>query len=169
MNRFADSLLGGWQTTDIILFQTGPFLTPYYNGSNDPSGTNAPNRYGVQRPDRLPASACDGLSTSEGQVFGNSCFFYGWSGPIGRFGNSGVGILTGPGTAVWSGGLGKFFPVTERMRFRLDATFTNLLNHPNFGTPNMGANSSSFGLISSLQATEGTGARTTQLSLRFDF
>jgi hypothetical protein len=169
MNRFADSLLGGWQTTDIILFQTGPFLTPYYNGSSDPSGTNAPNRYGPQRPDRLPASACNGLTISEGQVFDNNCFFYGWPGAIGRFGNSGVGILTGPGTAVWSGGLGKFFPVTERVRFRLDGTFTNLLNHPNFGTPNMVANSSSFGLISSLQATEGTGARTTQLSLRLDF
>ncbi len=169
MNRFADSLLGGWQTTHIILFQTGPFLTPYYNGSNDPSGTNAPNRYNTQRPDRLPASACDGLTISEGQVFDNNCFYYGWPGAIGRFGNSGVGILTGPGTAVWSGGFGKVFPVNERLRLRLDATFTNLLNHPNFGTPNMVVNSSSFGVINTLQPTEGSGARTTQFSLRLDF
>ncbi len=169
MNRFSDLLLGGWQTTDIILFQTGPFLTPYYGGSNDPSGTNAPNRYNTQRPDRLPASACNGFTISQGQLLDNNCFYYGWTGAIGRFGNSGVGILNGPGTVVWSGGLGKFFPVNERLRFRLDATFTNLLNHPNFGVPNMVANSGSFGLISSLQPTEGAGARTTQLSLRLDF
>jgi hypothetical protein len=33
----------------------------------------------------------------------------------------------------------------------------------------MVANSSSFGLISTLQPTEGAGARITQLSLRLDF
>lgn len=169
LNAFANALLGGWQTTHIILLQTGPFLTPYYKGSNDPSGTNAPNRAGALRPDRLPVSACDALPISEGQVFDGNCFFYGWPGPIGRFGNSGVGILTGPGTAVWNSGIGKVFPVNERLRLRLDATFTNVLNHPNFAPPNMVANSSSFGVINSLQTTEGAGARTTQLCLRLDF
>jgi hypothetical protein len=168
-NRFTDMLLGGWQSTNIILLQTGPFLTPFYNGSKDPSGTNAPNRYNTQRPDRLPASACAGLPISEGQIFDNNCFFYGWNGAIGRFGNSGVGILNGPGTAVWNAGLGKYIAITERFRCRLDATFTNVLNHPNLGTPNMVANSSSFGVISTLQPTEGAGARITQLSLRLDF
>lgn len=169
MSRAADALLGGWQTNNIILLQSGPFLTPWYNGSNDPSGTNAPGRYNSQHPDRLPASACNGLTISQGQVFDNNCFFYGWPGAIGRFGNAGVGLFTGPGTAVWSSGIGKIFSITERVRMRFDATFSNVLNHPNLAPPNMVANSSAFGVISSVQPVEGAGARTGQFSLRLDF
>ena len=56
------------------------------------------------------------------------------------------------------------------MRLRFETTATNVLNHPNFAPPNMTANSSSFGVISSLQGgSEGAGARTLQLALRLDF
>jgi hypothetical protein len=170
MNRVEDAFLGGWSINSILTLQTGPFLTPEYLGGNDPSGTNAPSRPGVQRPDRLPASACAGLSSSVAQSLQGSCFFYGWNGAIGRFGNSGVGILTGPGTILWNAGAAKSFPLTESLRLRFEATATNVLNHPNLGTPNMSSASSSFGVISSLQGgSEGAGARTMQLALRLDF
>lgn len=169
MNRVADLFLGGWQTNQIIVLQSGPFLTPWYNGSHDPSGTNAPNRYNSQRPDRLPASACDGLTIAQGQVFHNNCFFYGWPGAIGRFGNSGVGLFTGPGTEVWSAGLGKVFPLTERLRMRFETTFSNVLNHANLAQPNMVSNSSAFGSINAVQTAEGAGARAAQFALRLDF
>lgn len=170
MSRAADALIGGWRTTQILIFQTGPYLTPYYTGGNDPSGTDAPNRgNGILRPDRLPASACATLNASQGQVFDNNCFFYGWPGPIGRFGNSGVGILTGPGTAIWSAGLSKVFAITERGKLRFESTFSNLPNHVNLGAPNMAANSSAFGVISTVQNPEGASARTVQLALRLDF
>ena len=160
----------GWQTNNIILLQSGPFLTPWYNGRNDPSGTNAPGRvFNSQHPDRLPASACNGLTISQGQVFDNNCFFYGWPGAIGRFGNAGVGLFTGPGTAVWSSGLSKVFPITEQFRMRFETTFTNLPNHVNFGTPNMVANSSAFGVISTVQNPDGASGRTVQFALRLDF
>lgn len=171
INPVADALLGGWRTTHILIFQTGPYQTPYYSGGHDPSGTNAPNRPGSQRPDRLPLSSCDGLTTSEARVFDNNCFFYGWPGPIGRFGNSGVGILEGPGTALWSAGIAKNFPLhfTEQTKMRFETTFTNLPNHVNFGRPNVRANSGSFGVISSVQSPEGAGGRTVQFALRLDF
>jgi hypothetical protein len=171
MSPVADAVLGGWRTTHILIFQTGPYLTPYYSGGNDPSGTNAPNRPGSQRPDLLPLSACDGLPTSDARTFGGSCFFYGWPGQIGRFGNSGVGILGGSGTALWSGGLSKTFPLhfTEQARLRFESTFTNLPNHVNFGQPSMKANSGSFGVISSVQNPEGASARTVQLAMRVEF
>jgi hypothetical protein len=102
-------------------------------------------------------------------VFDNNCFFYGWPGPIGRFGNSGVGILTGPGTAIWSAGLSKIFPIRERFNLRFESTFTNLPNHVNFGNPNMVANSGAFGVISSVQNPDGASARTVQFALRLDF
>jgi hypothetical protein len=169
MNRVLDGIVGGWRTSNIIILQTGPYLTPYYAGSADPSGTNAPGRQGSQRPDRLPISACSGLDPSEGQVFGDSCFYYGWPGPIGRFGNSGVGILTGPGTALWNFGLSKNFRLTEGLKLRFESTFTNFLNHVNLATPNMAANSVSFGSINSVQNAEGASARTIQFALRLDF
>src|SRR5580698_3056329 len=92
------------------------------------------------------ASACNGLTNAQGQVFHNNCFFYGWPGAIGRFGDSGVGIFTGPGTEVWSAGLGRVFPLTERVRMKSETTFSNVLNHANLAQPNMVSNSSAFGI-----------------------
>jgi len=169
MNPVLNGIIGGWRTSNIITLETGPFLTPYYSGSADPSGTGAPGREGAQRPDRLPASACSGLPVSEGQVFGGSCFYYGWPGPIGRFGNSGVGIITGPGTAVWDFGLSKNFRLTEALKLRFEGTFTNFLNHVNYAVPNMVSNSASFGTISGVQTAEGASARVIQFALRLDF
>jgi hypothetical protein len=169
MNRFADALLGGWQFSNILIWQTGPFQTVTYSGSNDPSGTDAPDRQGSQRPDLLPLSACDGLPTSQGRAFQGNCYFYGWQDPIGRFGSAGVSTVRADGTIVWNSGLAKAFAITERVRVRLEGTFTNILNHPNLGTPTVRANSSAFGVISSLQGSEGAGARVGQLALRVDF
>jgi hypothetical protein len=170
MNPVLNAIIGGWTTSDIITLTTGPFLTPWYNGPDDPSGTGAPtNGTGQQRPDRLPASVCSGLTQSQGQVFDGNCFYYGWPGPIGRFGNSGVGILTGPGTAVWDLGLSKDFDLTERLKLRFECTSTNFLNHVNYAIPNMTANSSSFGTISGVQTAEGTGARNIQFDIRLSF
>ena len=168
-NPILDKVIGGWQTSNILVFQTGPFLTPYYNGPNDPSGTAPENRQGAQRPDRLPASACSGLTSSQGQLFDGNCYYYGWPGQIGRFGDSGVGILTGPGTALWNFGLSKYFALGEHAKLQIQATATNFLNHPNFGLPGMAANSTSFGTISTLQNQEGAGARVVQFALRLTF
>ncbi|HUY14590.1 MAG TPA: carboxypeptidase regulatory-like domain-containing protein [Terriglobia bacterium] len=169
MNRLADTFVGGWSTANILLFQTGPFLTPYYPGGLDPSGTNAPSRPGSQRPDRLPASACSGLSPADAQLLGGSCFFYGWPGPIGRFGNSGVGILTGPDTVNWNFSLSKYFTLNERSRVQFQANFQNFLNHVNLGIPNMSANSSGFGTFNQVQNLDGAGARNIQFALRLEF
>src|SRR5260370_15766891 len=51
--------------------------------------------------------------------------------PIGRFGNSGVGYLEGPGTVNLSMSPGTVFPITETAPIRLSGSFTNLPNHVN--------------------------------------
>jgi len=169
INPLLDKFIGGWSTSNILLAQSGPYQTPFYSGGNDPSGTAAPFRPGSQRPDRLPASDCSGLTSSQGRVFGDNCFFYGWPGEIGRFGDSSVGILRAAGTINWNFGIFKTIPVNERARFRFQATFTNFANHVNPGVPGMRANAGAFGLISSVQKVEGAGARTIQFALRLDF
>jgi hypothetical protein len=180
MNSTLNAVAGNWQTSNIFVVQTGPYLTPFYSGGLDPSGTNSPGRPGQQRPDRLPASACAGLGPDEGQVFGGSCFTYNWPisfdvdgnalNAIGRFGNSGVGIIKGNGTFLWNFGLAKVFSLTERLALRFEGTLTNFTNHLNPGQPDMEANDSNFGsTFHSRQGPEGAAARTVQFALRLDF
>ena len=89
--------------------------------------------------------------------------------PSGAIGNCGVGILEGPGATTIAGGLSKNFHITERLRIRFEATFTNLLNHPNFAPPPTNVTASSFGQVQNVQTAENSGNRTGQLSLRLDF
>ncbi|HTB95426.1 MAG TPA: TonB-dependent receptor [Terracidiphilus sp.] len=95
--------------------------------------------------------------------------------PIGRFGNSQVGSVEGPGLVNLSGGVSKAFSITERIKLKAEGTFTNVLNHTNLGDPNMDLSSSSFGLISgTIGSYNGTssdfgGARTGQISVRLEF
>ena len=51
----------------------------------------------------------------------------------GHFGNSGIGIIEGPGTIAWSARVFKYFSLRERLRLRIDGLLDNVLNHPNFG------------------------------------
>ena len=55
MDRAADLVIGGWQVSNILLLQSGPFLTSYISGSNtDPSGTGSGTLFfRQQRPDRI--------------------------------------------------------------------------------------------------------------------
>jgi hypothetical protein len=89
--------------------------------------------------------------------------------PIGRFGNSQVGSVEGPGLFNLSGGVSKTFPITERFKVRAEGTFTNVLNHTNLSDPNMNLSSKSFGLVSSTIGSDFGGARTGQISLRAEF
>jgi hypothetical protein len=89
--------------------------------------------------------------------------------PIGRFGNSQVGSVEGPGLFNLSGGISKSFTITERLKVKTEGTFTNVLNHTNLSDPNMNLSSSSFGLISSSISSDFGGARTGQISVRAEF
>ncbi len=54
-NRLTDLVVGGWQISNIFVFQTGPFLTAYLpSGGADPSGTGSGSLFSrQQRPDRV--------------------------------------------------------------------------------------------------------------------
>jgi len=89
--------------------------------------------------------------------------------PIGRFGNSEVGTVVGPGLVNLSAGLSKVFPITERFKVKMEGTFTNVLNHTNLSDPNMNLSSGSFGLVSSTIGSDFGGARTGQIGVRAEF
>ena len=89
--------------------------------------------------------------------------------PIGRFGNAPVGAVEGPGLFNLSGGLSKTFAITERLKVKMEGTFTNVLNHTNLGDPNLNLSSGSFGLISNSIGSDFGGARTGQIAVRAEF
>jgi hypothetical protein len=70
--------------------------------------------------------------------------------PPGQFGDSGVGILTGPSYWNWDLGLSKNFNLNDRRYFTFRIEAFNVLNHPNFaiqaGSADM-SNPSTFGRI----------------------
>ena len=161
-----DLLLGGWDLTNITLLETGPRLTPSISGSFDQSNTNLVNRGATLRPD-VVSKAYGGRG--HGQYFNLAAFA---PTPVGAgpFGNAGVGLLQGPGTATVSLGLAKNFALTERTKLRFESTFTNVLNHTNFAPPATQIdNAAAFGVLSAPQTAENAGNRTGQVALRLEF
>jgi hypothetical protein len=120
-------VLGGWRVAWVAMMQTGQFFSPSFSG-RDPSNTNTSGG--------LPDRICNGnLPASEralGRWFDASCFAVP---PAGRFGNSGVNILEGPGLHSHNVSITKEFPLTERLRLSYMATMSNVFNHPNFEIP----------------------------------
>ncbi len=184
-----NAMLGGWEFTSITLLETGPWLTPSIspggcqvavlaNGScpalpdgqpetNDQSDTNVVNRGAYLRPDQVSTNLHLGQSRAH---YFNLAAFSPTPVGAGRFGNAGVGILQGPGTAAVSLGLAKTFRPTERLRVRFESTFTNVLNHTNFAPPATQIDvPATFGVLSAPQTAENAGNRTGQLALRVEF
>ena len=204
MNRAEDFALGGWRLTSILTVQTGPYETAYFPaGQGDPSGTGSgltstaagwDPAHRAQHADQVAgvsmkpagrtrlnwvnggAFTCPGYP---GWAVGTPCTTGSGTGPaplpIGRFGNSQVGSLEGPGLVNLSTGLSKSFALTERFHVKAEGTFTNVLNHTNLGDPQMNLSLPSFGLISgTIGSYNGTpadfgGARTGQVSVRLEF
>jgi len=165
--RALTALAGGWQLSGVLMFQSGPFLTVLANGA-DPSGTNFENIIGNGRADIQSGASV--VPASQGiHNWINTAAFAIPANNIGRFGDSSIGSVVGPGTQGVSLSLFRNFKVTERMAFRFGASVTNVINHPNYGVPGLTLGTSSFGVISSLQTAEGSGPRAMQLTGRFTF
>jgi hypothetical protein len=182
-------ILGGWELNTVSLLETGPWLTPSISpggcqlaanpdgscpttpsgipGINDQSNTNVTNRGATLRPDVVSHAYYQGQSRAR---YFNLGAFSPTPVGAGRFGNAGVGILQGPGTAAISLGMGKVFDLHDRAKLRFESSFTNVLNHTNFAPPATQIdNPSTFGVLSAPQTAENAGNRTGQVALRIDF
>ena len=207
MSRVADLLVGGWRTSNIFLWQSGPFLSAYIpSGESDPSGTGSGLNGGLygdlghraQKPDRVGSAKPSGqnrnnwINASAFVCPGNAnwqpgtpchtgavdtsttdtpaqALAQGYLPPIGRFGNAQIGSILGPGTVNLSSGLSKEFPITERVRFRVEGTFTNVLNHTNLNDPSLDITNGNFGKITQARGSDFGGSRTGQVAARLDF
>ena len=170
-----EGAVGGWSFSWIFVKQSGQFFTPAFSGS-DPSNTN---NFGG-RPDRIGSG-----QLASGQSirlwFDPAAFKVpGCPDPdpvckspanIGRFGNTGLDILRGPGSTNFDFSAMKYFRISESKRVQLRLLMTNVFNHPNFATPALDISSpGTVGRITSTFAEQvGEDARQIHLSLRFEF
>ncbi len=165
-NGVLDRVIGGWELAGVVMAQTGPYLTIL--GGNDPSGTGFPELVGDGRADTV-----SGVSPYAGQNLNqwiNPAAFAIPANNIGRFGNSAVGAVTGPGTQAVSLSLFKSVAITERIRAQIGVSASNAFNHPNYDVPsNLTFGSAGFAQIGNLQSAEGAGPRSLQLSGRINF
>ena len=167
-NGFVDRIFGGWEVAGVIISQTGPFMSIL--APSDPSGTGFNILQGDGRADSVPGvSPYAGRSLSQ---WINPAAFAVPANNIGRFGDSQLGSVVGPGENVTSLSLFKHLALTERIRVEIGGAAANLFNHPNYAAPSnldLGSVGSGFGQISNLQTAEGAGPRSLQLTGRIIF
>jgi hypothetical protein len=180
--------LGGWTTNAIVSWNTGAPLG-LFDGSSDSNfdGTR------IDRPNFIGSgSVLDAIKSSGREVDGTYQYLdvsqfaqasecladpnadtHGgfWCNP-----NLSRGAIPGPMFTNVDFGISKRFKINERMAFRFDANFFDLLNHPNFQNPGSAGGGANFGGVNFGQSTAtignegpGSGHRVTQLALRFDF
>ena len=163
-----DQIIGGWQLSGVLLFQSGPFLTVVAPGA-DPSGNNSENTSGAGRADIVPGVP---LYPSNQGIAGwiNPAAFVKPANNIGRAGDSPVGAVVGPGTQAVSLSLLKTVQLRERMRLQFGAAASNALNHPNYAPPsNLNVGTSGFGSLTNVQSQENGGPRSIMVSGRLSF
>jgi hypothetical protein len=123
-NRLVDGALGGWSASGIIVYMTGFPFTPGISSNLDNGNGNVPNR------------VCNGQVSNWtiAKYYDTSCFV---TPAPNVFGNTGYGILRGPGFRNWDLSLKKDFPLGAESRYlQFRSEFFNLPNNVNFGMPN---------------------------------
>ena len=162
--KWAQQAFGNWETSAIVVLQSGQFLDP--GCSNCPDNSYA--RVWSQRPDLI---GNPNISNHTAQMWFNQAAFA--IPAVGTLGNSSPGVIFGPGLANVDIGLFKIFPLRERLRIKLQATAVNALNHPNLGNPNTDISSVNVGTITGLTGRGMNGSNTRMRSImlgaRFDF
>ncbi|MBV8843605.1 MAG: carboxypeptidase regulatory-like domain-containing protein [Bryobacterales bacterium] len=167
-NGFMDALIGGWELSGVLLFQTGPFLTVIAPGA-DPSGNNSVNTSGAGRADIVSGIPLYPANQGIGGWI-NPAAFVKPANNIGRPGDSPVGAVVGPGTQAVSLSLFKSFQVKERMKIQIGAAASNAINHPNYAVPsNLSIGTAGFSSLNNVQSQENGGPRSIQVTGRLSF
>jgi len=167
-NGVVDRVVGGWELSGVLLFQTGPFMTVSTN--TDPCGCG----YAANNANGGRADVVSGVNPYTGQSIAqwiNPAAFSEPANNIGRFGDASQGDVVGPGTQAVSMSLIKSVAFTESIRLKIGVQVSNLFNHPNFAAPNNlnVSTPNGFGQITALQSAEGAGPRNLQLTARITF
>jgi hypothetical protein len=124
-------LTSGWTLNSIVTLQGGFPFTPQlsYNPANTGDSRNP------VRPFVNPSFTGPVILGNPNQWF-NPAAFLAPPNASGFYGNLGRDTLIGPGLATWDLSVLKDTAIHESLRLQFRAEFFNVLNHPNFNTPN---------------------------------
>ncbi len=168
-NKLLRTAANGWELAGVIMRQSGPFMTVITSGA-DPAGVGiGQTAGGTVRADMVPGVTSLYPTVQTPSSWINAAAFAVPNINIGRFGNSPIGSVMGPGTQAVSLSLFRSVTITERVHLRVGVAAANLLNHANYATPALTLGNATFGTINSLQSAEGAGPRNLQLTGRLTF
>jgi Carboxypeptidase regulatory-like domain len=179
-------LTNGWSVSGTTIAQNGTPLTfnnsnagtAFYGGANPANGEGGSSRaqlcngqtYSSIKSPGGVESRLGGRSGGTGWINAGS-FCAPLVAPFSPdnstlFGNSGIGIILGPGQVNYDFSLLKITNITERQTVQFRAEFFNAFNHPQFGNPVTNQQTpATFGII---QGTS-TNARVIQFALKYIF
>jgi hypothetical protein len=135
-NAVARTALGNWQLNGIIRLQTGPYYTITGN-------TNI----GTRRADYVGGPVLVDPATRTINAWINPAAFA--PAATSRFGNSGPGIVEGPGLQSYDLSVAKNFRLTERFLLKFQTDFFNAFNVANFTSLDTNVSDKAFGTLSS--------------------
>jgi hypothetical protein len=176
--KLTQGVLGGWQVSGTAILYSGPPFTILDSTINAAIGESSrPNRIasgknvagagrrGVDYPwynfsAFVDVPGCASRTNCSPDKYGFLPF---------APGNSGRGILDGPGRQNINLSLLKRFNVGERKFIQLRWETFNLFNHPNFLLPNRNFNEISAGVLGDVVSGGQGGPRTMQFALRYEF
>ncbi len=142
-------ILGGWEISGKIRWQSGPYLTP-----------TGDTLIGVRRADYVGGEIS--LSDRDETKWFNTDVFA--AAPVDRRGNATVGMIQGPHWRQADVSFRKRFRFTSTKNVELRADVFNVFNTVNFGSPNTRTDQTAYGTITSARIP-----RQSQFSLRFTF
>jgi hypothetical protein len=135
----ARQVLSGWEFSGISVIQSGSPITVLDSNAGLVYG-NFENR--AQRTGANPSTSGSLHSRVLNGYLNQNAFTIAPEAPNGSgpgdtdFGNSGVGIVRGPGQHNLDMAIERIFPITESSRLRFRTEFFNLTNTPQFANPN---------------------------------
>ena len=167
-NKLLDAVIGGWEVGGTFTHQTGGVATPQYGADNSgiasPFGNfDRPNQTGLSPYVTGSARSVDNWATKA--AYSQPGVIVSGANIGGLFGNATRGSYIGPGFTNLNASLHKDFAMPYNEKHKLSIRFEafNALNHPNWGTPNITYNSSSFGQVGA------GGMRVLQLAAKYTF
>jgi hypothetical protein len=164
--------LGDWHLAAVAIIQEGRALTIAYTNPNNVFGISEDRAQLTGQCAKNELVRAGATASNISDYFNASCFTtppaIGADNLGTAFGNSGTGIVNGPGQANLDVAIWKAFALQwphEKSTVELRAEFFNAFNHPQFANPDTNFSSPTFGVISSTAVN----ARVGQLAIRFSF
>jgi hypothetical protein len=158
-------LLNNWSVNAFFVAQTGTPITVFNRDSGQGLGgiaTDPAAPFFANVNAGVPLKTPGDLKSNLRTYINPAAFF---RAPRGTYGNSGRGMLRGPGQSTVDFSVFKDFKFAERFNMQFRTEMFNVLNKANFGNPGNNIDNTGYGQITSTSVN----ARLVQMALKFTF